>query len=110
MDKKFTVRADRMRHPVTSRMIIESTPQGRSWLFERIEAEMALDQKQKSQFEEQLVPAKRCPGFSSDCADVANHHHCHLGHLAATLENGITVDALIEADGYCPYLNGMLPR
>ena len=61
-------------------------------------------------FKKQLIPAKRCPGFSSDCADVANHHHCHLGHLAATLENGITVDALIEADGYCPYLNGMLPR
>ena len=107
MDKKFTVKADRMRHPIASRMIIESTPQGRSWLFERFEAEMALDQKQKSQFEEQLLPATRCSDFDEDCATVSDHAACHRGVCKKIKGDIYYTD---PADGYCPYLNGMLPR
>ena len=45
-----------------------------------------------------IVPAKRCPDFDEDCADVRDHFACWQGW-----------DEIPPADGYCPYVLRMLP-
>ena len=61
----------------------------------------------RDRFKEQLIPAKRCPDFDEDCATVTDHAACHRGVCRKIKGDIYHTD---PADGYCPYLNGMLPR
>ena len=58
-------------------------------------------------FKEQLVPAARCSDFDEDCATVTDHAACHRGVCRKIKGDIYHTD---PADGYCPYLNGMIPR
>lgn len=55
-----------------------------------------------------LKPAKRCSDFDSECAEVRNHAACWHGGP----NQGVPAEwrNLGQADGYCPYLIGMLPK
>jgi hypothetical protein len=53
------------------------------------------------------TPAERCPDFDADCALVKDHFKCWQGGNILC-QNGETV-YIDQADGYCPYVLGLLP-
>jgi len=52
------------------------------------------------------VPARRCPDFDEDCADVRDHARCAAGFVVFHSRHGILETP--PTDGFCPYLCGML--
>ncbi len=55
---------------------------------------------------QELAPSKRCSDFDCDCVDVANHLQCWIG-LESERAGIVYFTGL--ADGYCPFVIGMLP-
>lgn len=60
--------------------------------------------KPQTVFELDLTPAKRCPDYDAECADVTSHAHCWSG----IDRDGVRMMA--QAEGYCPYLVGEVKR
>lgn len=53
-------------------------------------------------------PAKRCSGYDSECVDIFDHFYCWFGNEIKEI-NG-TFYQTKPADGYCPFVIGMINK